>query len=721
MWARGGQSLLQFPQHASPSQRLFCRAASLSSRAGRHSVDRGLQAQRQRLGNKMGGQKLFQVHISAATTGLTTKIILAGFGVCCLSVSGMSLLSAEAHVTHPSPPEIAPGHAHKGKVLQNTEAEVEVLLLPSVLPHPADHSSDDVSALPNITVADCALNGTAELLGLLSGLVCIAALAWVGVALPKAVAEIIDRNKGGGSGFALPTVIRMATLFSLEAGLGLAGWALISWTCECFAQRLREAVYGKLLRLDIEFFDMHKVGSLVNSLDTDVTLVRQAVKHFLGSGLKNCFSLVAGLVSLFLISPKLTGIMLIMVPGMVGVGTLVARQLRRLQREIHHAQGETLSEASEGLTNVRTVRAFGNEDYQTTKFAQTAHAQSVGERKYQLSITLFHCMHKIAVNALILTVVWYGGTLVGQGELSSGTLTAFLMHTMKLQYSLARLSELLAKLHKGFSAATRLDELLLCRVAIPVKGGCKMVLGAGEVHFKDVTFAYPARPHVRVLDGINLTLPGGQVTALVGESGSGKSTVAALLERFYDPQDGVVTLDQQDVRALDPTWLRSKCIGLVDQEPVLFSGSIADNIRYGRPYATEQEVEEAAKAANCHTFITALPQGYHTPVGERGVALSGGQKQRIAIARGLLVDPAVLILDEATSALDAESERLVQDALGKLMQGRTTLIIAHRLSTVQDANQILVMRRGQVVERGTHQDLVNKGGVYANLVSAQLY
>jgi ATP-binding cassette subfamily B protein len=316
-------------------------------------------------------------------------------------------------------------------------------------------------------------------------------------------------------------------------------------------------------------------------------------------------------------------------------------------------------------------------------------------------------------------VFWYGGRLVAQGELTAGELTSFLVYTLFVGFSLGALADLWADFMKALGAAERVFELLDRAPQIPLSGGDTLAHVSGQVNFQAVHFSYPSRPDVTVLHALTLDVRPGERVALVGPSGSGKSTVAALLARFYDPNQGEVRLDGVPLTRLDPQWLRRQ-IGTVAQEPLLFSTSVADNIRYGRPEATDAEVEAAARAANAHDFISAFPEGYRTRVGERGVQLSGGQKQRVAIARALLKNPRILILDEATSALDAESEHLVREALERLMRGRTTLIIAHRLSTVVGADRVLVVERGVITQAGTHSELYACEGTYRRLVERQM-
>jgi ATP-binding cassette subfamily B protein len=364
------------------------------------------------------------------------------------------------------------------------------------------------------------------------------------------------------------------------------------------------------------------------------------------------------------------------------------------------------------------VRSFAAERKEVSRYAKAIdESLQLAFRRIKLSSTFFGFASFFAFSAGAF-VFWYGARMVANAELSAGALLTFLMYTMQLAFGMSALAELWTDVQRASGAAERVFELLHRTPAIAPHGGDTLPVVEGAVKFERVQFTYPARPDVKVLDDFSLELKPGEIVALVGPSGAGKSTIASLLYRLYDPRAGHLELDGRPYPTLDPEWLRRQ-VGVVAQEPLLFSTSITENIRYGRPDATDAEVEEAAKLANAHGFISAFPDKYATLVGERGVQLSGGQKQRVAIARAVLKNPRILILDEATSALDAESEHLVREALERLMKGRTTLIIAHRLSTVKDAHRVVVLEAGRVVQVGTHAGLVGEDGLYRRLIERQ--
>jgi len=411
--------------------------------------------------------------------------------------------------------------------------------------------------------------------------------------------------------------------------------------------------------------------------------------------------------------------MLAVVPAVAIGAVYYGRKIRTLAKKYQDALADSGHVAEEALSSIRTVRAFAAEQAEGNRYAREV------EHAYQLARTrigagaLFMGAASAGVYAAIAVVLGYGGLLVADGTMTAGALTAFLVYTLLIAMGLGTLADIWAEAMRGLGAAERVFDLTDRVAAMPISGGRVLDRVEGRVAFEGVHFAYPSRPDVPVLRGVDLTVRPGEVVALVGPSGAGKSTLGALLSRLYDPAQGRVTLDGVDLRELDPGWLR-RLVGVVSQEPVLFSTTIADNVRYGRPEASDDEVREAIRAANAEKFVMGFPDGLATKVGERGQQLSGGQKQRIAIARALLKDPRILLLDEATSALDAESEALVQEALTRLMKGRTSVVIAHRLSTVVGADRVLVVDGGQIAEQGSHAALLAQGGVYARLVERQV-
>jgi ATP-binding cassette subfamily B protein len=455
----------------------------------------------------------------------------------------------------------------------------------------------------------------------------------------------------------------------------------------------------------VGFFDSRKTGELTNRLSADTTVIQSTVSTYISMGLRNGAQVVGGVVLLFLTSPVLTLLMLAVVPP-VAVGAVVyGRRVRGLSKQVQDALAVSSEVAEENLSGIRTVRSFAAEKSEVERYRKAVDNAFELTRKRIRQSSLFMAGASFGGYAAAAVVLWYGGRQVLDGRLTVGGLASFLIYSLVVAFSLGAIADLWAEFMRASGAAERVFELLDREPAIPATGGARPPVVQGRVEFRDVRFSYPARPDVPVV-------------AIVGPSGAGKSTLAALLARLYDPQGGQILLDGHDLRTLDPEWLRQR-IGTVAQEPLLFSSSVADNIRYGRVGAPAEEVEAAARAANAHDFISRFPEGYATLVGERGVQLSGGQKQRVAIARAVLKDPRLLVLDEATSALDAESEHLVQDALDRLMRGRTTLIIAHRLSTVVGADRVLVLEGGRVVQSGSHAMLMGQEGLYRRLVERQ--
>ncbi|KYQ91293.1 ABC transporter B family protein [Tieghemostelium lacteum] len=541
--------------------------------------------------------------------------------------------------------------------------------------------------------------------------------SWVGLQIPKVFGKLIDNTKSGAS-LREPAIHAVLILFA-QASLNFIYSTLISVACERYSSNLRGLLFKSILEQEVAFFDQNSTGDLINRLSSDVQLVRSALKHSVSLGVKSLGQIIGGVFSLILISPKLSLGMLVILPGMVTVGSVYAKWLKSLSVRSQRAQAKSTAVANEAISNIRTVVAFSNQSLETEKFNEKNKESEKLSTESGIQIGLFQGITTMALNSVSLLVYWYGGLLVSRGEITGGELTSFIIHTMNMQSSFSQLSILFTQVMHALGGMSRITELINRQPRISNKNGKILPNLRGEIKFDKVEFYYPTRSQSTVLKDFSLHLNAGQIVALAGASGGGKSTVVSLLERFYDVTKGNILIDGIPIREIDPKWLRSQ-IGIVSQEPTLFSCSILENLKYGAPDATMEQIIEATKLANAHQFIEAFPNGYDTVVGERGCSLSGGQKQRIAIARAILKNPRIIILDEATSALDSENEQMVQEALYNLMKGRTTIIIAHRLSTVQNADSIAVLSKGRVVEYGNHQQLMKEKGIYYQLVKRQL-
>lgn len=483
---------------------------------------------------------------------------------------------------------------------------------------------------------------------------------------------------------------------------------------------LRSAVFRHLTSLDPAFFDQTKSGEIVSRLTADTTQVKAAFGASISIALRNLFLFFGAAGLMIVTSPKLSALVLLAIPVIVLPLVISGRAVRRRSRAAQDRLADASAYAAEAIGAVRTMQAFGMEQLTARHFADAAEEAfdaarlSTTMRAFLTGVGLF------LVSASVVGVLWYGAQDVIAGTMSAGQLSQFVLYAVFAASSLGQLSEVYGELAQAAGAAERLGEILAAEPAIeaPARPRALPEPPLGTMAFENVHFSYPTRSGQRALHGLSFRVAAGERVAIVGPSGAGKSTVLQLLLRFYDPQQGAILVDEVPVTEADPLALRRR-MALVPQEPIVFAASVLDNIRYGRPEATEEAVRRAAELASADGFIRALPQGYATQIGERGVTLSGGQRQRLAIARAILKDVPILLLDEATSALDAESEKKVQAALDRLMQGRTTLVIAHRLATVRSADRILVMDGGRIVEEGTHDSLFASGGLYARLAHLQ--
>ena len=483
---------------------------------------------------------------------------------------------------------------------------------------------------------------------------------------------------------------------------------------------LRKGLFGRILTLDPAFYAEMRTGEVLSRLTTDIALVETLLTTSVSFALRNFLTLIGGTVLLFIVSPKLTGLVLLVVPVLLGPIFLFGRRVRTLTVASQDRFANAVGFAGESVDAIETVQAFGRESSAIARFGAAVEAAFGVSLVRMKARALMTAMIIVVMFGGVTLVLWLGAQDVIAGRMSPGALLQFVLLSVFAAGAVGALGESWGDVQKAAGAMERIDELMRAEAAIrpPETPTILPEPPTGEMSMSAVRFAYPGRPDLPALKGFSLTVRPGETVALVGPSGAGKSTVFRLLLRFYDPQAGVVSVDGVDVRAADPVAVRGR-FAWVSQEAPLFSGSANENIRFGREGASDSEIRAAADEAQALGFIEALPEGFDTPLGERGKSLSGGQRQRMAIARALVRDAPILLLDEATSALDAENERLVQAALDQAMQGRTTIVIAHRLATVLRADRIVVMEEGKVVQEGTHQSLMAQGGLYARLAELQ--
>jgi len=494
---------------------------------------------------------------------------------------------------------------------------------------------------------------------------------------------------------------------------------LFGYAGEKLVKRLRNNLFAAVVSQEIGFFDQNKTGELLNRFSSDTTLIQHATTVTFAMIVRFSMQILGGSFVLLFISWKLCFVMLCPVPLIGVAGYFYSKWMRRVSSVMQDTLANTMDSAEESISGIRHVRAFGKEDTELAKYGSFVEVSFQQGRIMASTLSVLQGGSELSTYIVIILVIWYGVVLMLSGELSEGKLTSFLLYALTVAHAIGAFSNHFGDMLRALGASERVFELIDRESKMCITGGDIPYSVEGTVKFSRVSFSYPSRPEVQVLHELDLVLRPGEVLAMVGSSGSGKSSIAQLILRLYDVDSGVITLDDKDLRTLDPRWLRSQ-VGFVSQDPMLFSCSIRDNIAYGKPEADDMEVCDAARNANIHDFILSLPNKYDTLCGERGARLSGGQKQRVAIARALLKNPKILIFDEATSALDSESEYAVQVAMERVIKGRTVLIIAHRLSTVSKAKNIVVMEDGRIVEMGTHSELLGREGVYQRLVERQL-
>ncbi|MCC6210768.1 MAG: ATP-binding cassette domain-containing protein [Burkholderiales bacterium] len=539
------------------------------------------------------------------------------------------------------------------------------------------------------------------------------------LALGQGLRLVVDRGFGSGSpemlDGALAAIVGVATLLSAAT---FVRFYLMMTLGERVVADLRRAVFSHILALEPGYFESMRTGEVISRLTNDAALLQQVIGFGLSMFVRNLLMMTGAVAMMFVVSWKLAAFVLLGIPATLVPILLLGRRVRRLSRDNQDRVADVSAYIDEAVHEIRTVQAYAHEDADRQAFGRHVEAAyrsgvaRIGQKAFLIASVMLIAFCAVGV------ILWVGGHDVFAGRLTAGELSAFVFYAFVAAAGAGTVSEVWGELQRAAGATERLMEVLDARPGIAAPSVPAARPPHAGVAFESVGFAYPARPGAPALDRFSLELSPGERVALVGPSGAGKTTVLSLLLRFYDPQSGAIRIGGTELREFDPTALRG-LIAVVPQEPVIFAASVLDNVRYGRPQASRAEAERACEQAFALEFIHRLPQGMDTMLGERGVTLSGGQRQRLSIARALLADRPILLLDEATSSLDAASERMVQQALEALERGRTTLVIAHRLATVQHADRIVVMDRGQVVAQGTHAELMKQGGLYANLAALQ--
>jgi ABC transporter fused permease/ATP-binding protein len=560
----------------------------------------------------------------------------------------------------------------------------------------------------------------------IAGLIVISLSSASTMAFPYLLKRLLDSINIPHSGnyFATPTGIAMMMvgLMVIQFFISFLRVYLFTYVGENAVANMRKDIYQRMITMPMDFFSQRRVGELSSRITADVSQIQDTVTTTLSEILRGVLTLTIGMCLIFVLSTKLALLMLCMVPVLVVIALVFSRYIRKISRTTQDQLADSNTVVQETLQGISNVKAFSNEGFEIKRYSKSINSVVQTAIKNGLVRGLFLSFMIFSVFSIIVLLVWHASGMMQQGLLTFGDLTAFVVYTVFISGSMAGFAEFYGQLQKTLGATQRVRELLKETpepVSINEDPLLDMYKLTGKVTMQNIAYRYPSRPEIPVLKDISLEAEAGQQIAIVGPSGAGKSTIASLLLRFYDPEQGKLLFDGINAKDIPLTQLR-KQMALVPQDVLLFGGSIFENISYGKPDATREDVEEAAKKANAHGFITSFPEGYDTIVGERGIKLSGGQRQRIAIARAILKNPAILILDEATSSLDSESEVLVQEALNNLMKNRTSFVIAHRLSTIRNADKIIVLEHGIVRESGTHKELLAiPDGLYRSLSTLQ--